>query len=286
MNKASRVNTATTAATHQLGAEGLARQWSKLHLGDREPYPDDPYVKRLAKHYPVFGSWVAAHGGAGKVASGVQGAWRDFHEGNFSRAITAGAKLGALGAIAANKATAIQTLNEGCNKARSLKLLEAAIERGERALEELPDYPNAHYMLALVLGRYSQGISILKALADGLATRVRHHLEDTLKLEPRHAEAHIAMGLYHAEIVGKLGSLLAGVTYEASGQAAAEHFQRALKLAPHSPIAHIEYANGLMRLDPTANREQASKLYGQAAATDPADAMERLDVERAQRGLE
>ena len=141
------------------------------------------------------------------------------------------------------------------------------------------------YMLALAMGRHSQRISILKALADGIATQVRSHLEATLKLEPRHAEAQIALGMYHAEIVAKIGSLLAGLTYGASRDASMEHFRHAIKLTPGSPIAHIEYANALMLLDARANREQANEHYARAAAIVPADAMEELDVQRAQRHL-
>jgi len=81
-----------------------------------------------------------------------------------------------------------------------------------------------------------------------------------------------------------MGSLLAGLTYQASRKAALEHFQRALKLTPESPIAHLEYANGLLLLDAGSNREQALELYRQAAELEPADAMELLDVERARRG--
>jgi tetratricopeptide (TPR) repeat protein len=164
-----------------------------------------------------------------------------------------------------------------------LKILENAMKRGDEAARLLPDYANAHYNLALVIGRYSQRISILKALAEGLASRVREHLELSLKLEPRHAEAHIAMGLYHAEIIGKLGALAARLTYGASGEDAVEHFKRAIKLAPDSPIALMEYANGLLLLDSRSNQIQARKLYAKAAALKPADTMERLDVERAKR---
>ncbi len=56
-----------------------------------------------------------------------------------------------------------------------------------KAVETLADYANAHYTLAL--GPYSQGIPILKALSNGITARVRTHLERTLALEPRHAEA-------------------------------------------------------------------------------------------------
>jgi tetratricopeptide (TPR) repeat protein len=240
----------------------------------------------LAKQCASFQSWVDAYGGPGAVAAGVQEAWRDFHAGEFIRAIEVGRKLGALGATAANKAAAIYSLYQGRSEARGLRLLEAAVERGERAIELLPEYANAHYMLALALGRYSQRISIVRALAEGLATRVRTALDKTLELEPHHAEAHIALGLFNAEIVSQLGPLIARLTYQVSQEAAIEHFRRAVKLAPKSPIAHIEYAEGLLLLDADSHREQARGLYALAAACKPADAMEQLDVERAKHGLD
>ena len=182
---------------------GLENHWVKLHKGDQEPYPNAARVTRLSKQHAKFAEWIEAHGGAREVAAGVQEAWRRFHTGNFNGAIAAGGKLGALGATAANKAAAIHSVEARGDEA--IRLLEAAIARGEQAVESLPDDANAHYMLALALGRYSQRISIVKALASGIATRVREHLDSTVKLEPRHAEAQIALGLYHAEIVAKVG---------------------------------------------------------------------------------
>jgi tetratricopeptide (TPR) repeat protein len=263
-----------------VAGSGLEERWAKLHKGDREPYPNAARITRLAKQRTVFAGWVDAHGGTGEVAEGVQAAWRLFHSGHFVDAIASGNKLSALGATVANKAAAIHSLQAGGGEPG--RLLDAAITRGERAVELLPDDANAHYMLALALGRHSQRISIVKALADGVATRVRTHLDTTLDLEPRHAEAHVALGLYHAEIVAKIGSLLAGLTYQASREAAIDHFRRAIKLTPGSPIAQIEYANGLLLVDANKYREQAHELYARAAAVEPGDAMEQLDVERAQ----
>jgi tetratricopeptide (TPR) repeat protein len=286
MSKSSRTGALTKDPTGHAPAGALRTRWERLHDGDREPYPDEKRVAKLAKQSASFESWVDAHGGPAAVAAGVQEAWRDFHAGEFIRAIEVGGKLGALGATAANKAAAIYSQYQGRSEARGLKLLEAARERGERAIELLPEYANAHYMLALALGRYSQRISIVRALAEGLATRVRTELDKTLELEPHHADAHIALGLFNAEIVSQLGPLIARVTYQVSQEAAIEHFRRAVKLAPKSPIAHIEYAQGLLLLDADSNREQARELYAQAAACKPADAMEQLDVERAKRGLD
>lgn len=262
---------------------GLESRWGKLHKGDQEPFPNAARITRIAKQHAKFAERLKAHGGAQELAEGVQEAWRRFHAGDFAGAVTSGSKLGALGATAANKAAGIHSLQVGAEEAT--RLLQAAITRGEQAIELLPDDANAHYMLALALGRYSQRISILKALANGIATRVRSHLDITLKLAPEHAEAHIALGLYHAEVVAKIGALLAGLTYQASGEAALEQFRRAIKLTPRSPIANIEYANGLLLLDARKHQVQAQELYARAAATEPADAMEQLDVERAQRGL-
>ncbi|HUI59622.1 MAG TPA: hypothetical protein VLX90_05340, partial [Steroidobacteraceae bacterium] len=182
------------SARHQ-SADTLKIRWERLHEGDREPYPDTDRVTRLAKDHAAFGAWVAAHDGAAAVARSVQRAWSDFHAGEFLQAIETGSKLGALGATVANKAAAIHTLNSDRSQMRALKLLEASVERARQAIKMLPDYANAHYMMALTQGRYSQRISIVQALADGLATSIRAELEATLELESRHAEAHVALGL-------------------------------------------------------------------------------------------
>ena len=65
-----------------------------------------------------------------------------------------------------------------------------------------------------------------------------------------------------------------------------EHFRESLKLAPRSPIARIEYANGLYMLYGDDRYEEVSELYVQAAEATPLDAMEKLDVESALAELE
>ena len=76
------------------------------------------------------------------------------------------------------------------------------------------------------------------------------------------------------------------MTYGAKKDSALEHYQKALKLNPDSAIARIEYANGLIMLAGKARMAEAEKLYQEAAACRPADAMERLDVELARSELE
>ena len=272
-------------AAYRYEGAALHKHWTRLHQGDREPWPDEAAITRSAKLQAAFGAQVAAAGGSHAYAAALQDAWRRFHAGDFAAAIADGSALGALGAVVANKAAAVDSLYSKQKQALLLEELDAAVKRGETAVKALPDHANIHYTLALALGRYSQRITILRALAEGLAGRVRMHLERALALEPQHAEAQVALGLYHAEIIHMLGALAAALTYGASREQAIGHFKSAVEAAPQSPIIHMEYANGLNLLDAAKYRTQIQRLYEQAAACEPADAMESLDAERAKRGL-
>jgi len=172
----------------------LHERWERLHQGDCEPWPDERLIGQLAARHAAFAAWLEAAEGPAALARALQAAWSEFHAGEFQAAIGHGSRLGALGASVANKAAAVRTLYLRSFGARELRGLEVAIERGKAAAALLPDYPNAHYLLALALGRYSQRISILKALAAGLAGQVLTHLERALELEPRHAEAQLPSG--------------------------------------------------------------------------------------------
>ena len=106
-------------------------------------------------------------------------------------------------------------------------------------------------------------------------------LEKAIRLEPNHADGHIALGAYHAEVVSKVGAMLAKLTYGASKEEALKHFALARKLLPDSAIARIEEANGLVMLFGKAKLAEAEKLYEEAARCKPADAMQKLDAEHA-----
>ena len=90
---------------------------------------------------------------------------------------------------------------------------------------------------------------------------------------------------YQAEVIDKVGALVGGMTYGAKKDSALEHFQRSLKIHPDAAIARIEYANGLIMLFGKSRMAEAEKLYQEAAACKPVDAMEWLDVEHAKAEL-
>ena len=87
-------------------------------------------------------------------------------------------------------------------------------------------------------------------------------------------------------MIDKVGSLIGGMTYGARKDVGLTLFKESLKLNPGSAIAMIEYANGMVMLEGDKRMKEATKLYEQAAASTPLDAMERLDVEMAKAELE
>ena len=76
------------------------------------------------------------------------------------------------------------------------------------------------------------------------------------------------------------------MTYGAKKDVGLSLFKKALELNPASAIAMIEQANGMVMLEGDKKMKEATKLYEQAAASKPLDAMERLDVEMAKAELE
>jgi tetratricopeptide (TPR) repeat protein len=238
--------------------QNLAMHWARLHAGDAEPLPQDPAVMQ---------------------------AWVLFHNGCFHEAAQAGLKAGGAGITAANKATATYAAHlEKKEKAR-LDLFMAVAQRAEAQAAQEPGNANAWYWQAYALGRYSQGISVAKALAQGLGSQVKEALEKAIKLQPRHADAHVALAVFHAEVIDKVGSLIGGMTYGTKKEVGLKLFEEALKIHPASPLGMIECANGLLMLEGEKKLGEATRLYRKAAAIQPLDAMEWLQVQLAKAQL-
>jgi tetratricopeptide (TPR) repeat protein len=239
-------------------AAAVKKAWARLHRGDAEPLPRD---------------------------AAVLDAWTAFHAGRFGEAVESGNAAGGPGVNAAVKAQVVYATYLETHEKIKLALFDEAAGWADARRRAAPKDANAHYLYAYALGRYGQGISVAKALAQGFGTKIKEALTTAIKLEPKHADAHIAYGAYQAEVIDKVGGIVAGVTYGAKKDSAVEHYQKALKLNPDSAIARIEYANGLLMLFGKARIAEAEKLYEEAAASTPADAMERLDVEHAKSEL-
>lgn len=228
----------------------LKKAWDSLHAGDREPWPEDPEL---------------------------QDGWRKFHAGEFAAAVTCGEAIGTDGHALVNKASGIYADYLEEDESVKLQIYQAGIERAEGAASARPDDVNAHYFHAYHLGRYSQSISVARALSQGLGGKIRKSLDRALEIEAQHAEAHTALGLYHAEIISKVGKLVGSMTYGASADKAVEHFKEAIRLS-NAPIAWIEYGNGLYLLYGDKRLEESNDAYATAASMKPLDAMQALDI--------
>lgn len=232
----------------------LRKAWARLHAGDCEPLP--------------------------RSNAALQ-AWLHFHNGEYEAAVQAGLDAGGSGINAANKATCMYaTFLEPTDQQR-LELYRQAAERAQAQQQQTPDDPNAWYLEAHALGRYSQGISVGLALAEGLGSRVRKALDTTLRLTPHHADAHLALAAFHAEVIHKVGVLIGGLTYGAKKDMGHRHYRTAMELNPHSASTLIEYANGLVMLDGERRRSEALALLQRAASLTPLDATQRLEVDAA-----
>jgi tetratricopeptide (TPR) repeat protein len=247
------------AGDYEFDAASLKKNWARLHTGDCEPLP---------KEAAVLQAWVL------------------FHNGEFQQALEAGMKAGGDGITVANKATSIYANYLEKKEKTKLELFMEVAGRAEAQQAVDPKNPNAWYWQAYALGRYSQGISVAKALAQGLGGKVKQSLEQAIKLCPKHADAHIGLAAFHAEVIDKVGSLIGGMTYGAKKDTGLALFKEALKLNPGSAIAMMEHANGMVMLEGDKKMKDATRLYEQAAACKPLDAMERLDVEMAKAELE
>ena len=239
----------------------LKKHWARLHAGDAEPLPKD---------------------------AAVLAAWCQFHAGHFQQAHDAGLKAAAAGHTAgitvANKAQSIHATYLEPDMETRLAMFQAVAARAEAQKTADPRNPGAHYWLAYALGRYAQGISVAKALSQGLGPRIKTALETTIALSPRHADAHVALGAFHAEVIDKVGRLL-GRTQGADAATGLRLFEEALVLHRGSAIARLEQARALEMLEGGKRQADAVRLRTEAAACVPADAMEWLDVQRARREL-
>ncbi len=240
-------------------AASLRGQWSRLHRGDAESMPEDE---------ALLEGWVL------------------FHNGEFQRAAEAGQRLGGRGLTLANKARCIHASYVEPSEALRLERLQVAAMCAQAQQISDPHNPNAWYWQGYAIGRYSQGISVAKALARGLGSQVRRALERTIALAPEHADAHLALANFHAEVIHKVGELIGGLTHGARKETGLALYQRAMALNPDSAITLAEFANGLMMLEGEAALDRATALLQRAADFEPLDAMELLYVDSARMALQ
>ncbi len=158
-------------------------------------------------------------------------------------------------------------------------LFDHALLLAQEAVRADVTNPEAHLQLSRVMGRYAQTIGVLEAA--GYAEKVSEAIDTTLRLDPAMAAAHLSLAMWHAEVVGRVGRLMANMLYGATEEDALACYERALKLAPNEKVVHLEYALGLLLLDDDENREQARDLLARATEMPSKDAFDYIIHQRA-----
>ena len=159
-------------------------------------------------------------------------------------------------------------------------LFERALTLARTAVRLDAGNPEAHLQLAHAMGRLAQVAGILTALNEGYASQVRDTIQETLRLDPDMAAAHVSLGAWHAGIIGE-GGFMASMLYGANEEDALAHFERARELAPHDKAVLFEYALGLLSLDADAHGEKARALLERSIQLPAKDAYDRIVHQKA-----
>lgn len=246
----------------KLNLAQLHQRWPQLHQSDGEAWPLD---------------------------TGAQQAWLLFHQGQFQHAVERGLAAGGAGLNAANKAQCFIARHLASQESERMALLQAVAERASLQLMDITRPLNAqaqsHFWRGVALMHYCQGLNVAKALALGLSVQAKTHLEMAVTLAPHHADAHLALASFHADLIDKVGPLIAQLSHGVSAQAGLKLLHQVASLQVRSVMGLVEQARALLMLQGEVALAQAQALYEQAASLKPLDVAERLEVELARAQL-
>lgn len=244
---------------------------------------ESQFIQNL-KEDDLLSRWEQLHAAdlAEQPTGELLAAWLLFHNGFYEESANAALKLGSEGIPVLIRSVVAYTDYICEDEDYCVEILEQAYLLGET---QGGDSINNQFTTGLAMGRYSQSISITKALAKGLGGKVKNLLTTVLIAQPDHAEAHLAMAMYHAEIIDKVGATLGGLTYGAKAKTAYSHIEKALDSVPNA-INLIEAGNAFILLKGDKGMDEATALYQRAAEVEPLDALQSMDVDFAASQLE
>jgi len=144
----------------------------------------------------------------------------------------------------------------------------------EKAIEQRPNRPDGHYYYGLNVGIYSDGVSILTALAEGLKSKTQRSLEKAYELDKMYNEAGPMLSL---------GRFWAVVPWPYKDKKKALRFYREYQKTQYfheKAEGKIYLAEILLALKGKENKEEAKALLQKASQSD-----EKYFIEWAERLL-
>jgi hypothetical protein len=139
---------------------------------------------------------------------------------------------------------------------------KAGMQFARKAIELNPDKPDGHYYYGLCVGIYSDGVSILTALAEGLKDKTRRSFEKAYELDKMYADAGPILAF------GRFWSVL---PWPFRDRQKALHYLREYQETPYfakEDQAKIYLAEVLLAMNGDQNRREAEALLRLAAQSD------------------
>jgi tetratricopeptide (TPR) repeat protein len=162
---------------------------------------------------------------------------------------------------------------EGWKKACA-KYGKEGMKYAEKAIEQQPGRPDGHYYYGLNVGIYSDGVSILTALAEGLKNKTQRSLEKAYELDKMYNEAGAMLSI---------GRFWAVVPWPYKDKKKALKFYREYQQTRYfneKAEGKIYLAEVLLALKGKENKEEAKTLLQKALQSD-----EKYFIDRAKRLL-
>jgi tetratricopeptide (TPR) repeat protein len=128
----------------------------------------------------------------------------------------------------------------------------------ERAVARNPNDAAGHFWAALTMGNYSLGLGIMRAIAQGIEGKFRHHIGEAERLDPRYGKGAVmnAWGGFYLALPWPKRDL----------KKAAEYFDKALAINPYNLRARVFKAQLELREDRPA---EAKRLLDEVLAATP-----------------
>jgi len=132
----------------------------------------------------------------------------------------------------------------------------------EKAIEQRPDRPDCHYYYGLNVGIYSDGVSILTALAEGLKSKTQSSLEKAYELDKMYNEAGpmLSLGRFWAVVPWPYKDKKKALTLYREYQKT-RYFNEKIE-------GKIYLAEVLLELKGKENKEEAKALLQKASQSD------------------
>ncbi|MDE2731099.1 MAG: hypothetical protein OXM02_01740 [Bacteroidota bacterium] len=206
----------------------------------------------------VLGLCLFAAGAAAQTTEEVR---QKFDQGEFLEAADLGEAVGTSESLALAAGALGVYGHYVADKSARLPVLERGVELARRAVEADTTNFEAYHQSAHVVGRYAENIGKMKAVREGVAADIRDFLEAAIRLNPDYADAHVALGGWHAEVAR---NRIARWMYGGGKEEALYHLSRALELAPDEKVVLYEYGVRIQQLDSDNGQARARELLTRA----------------------